>query len=61
MGPAVPFTLPPEAVVKKLIHALESKHPRTRYRITFPVAVLWQMRKWMSEHMFDRILLKAGQ
>ena len=61
VGPAVPFTLPPEAVVKKLIHALESKRPRTHYRITFPVIVLWQMKKWISKRMFDRILLKVGQ
>ncbi|MGD2160494.1 MAG: SDR family NAD(P)-dependent oxidoreductase, partial [Gammaproteobacteria bacterium] len=29
-GPAVPFTLPPEAVLKKVIHALESSSPRAR-------------------------------
>ena len=61
IGPAAPFTLPAEAVVKKLIHALESKYPRTRYRITFPVIVLWRLRKWLSDRMFDRILLKAKQ
>ena len=61
IGPAASFTLPPEAVVKKLIHALESKHPRTRYRITFPVVVLWHMRKWLSDRIFDHILLKAKQ
>ena len=61
VGPAVSFTLPPEAVVKKLLHALESKHPRTRYRITFPVIVLWYMRKLLSDGIFDRILLKAKQ
>ena len=61
VGPAVSFTLPAEAVVKKLIHALESKHPRTRYRITFPVVVLWRLRKWLSDRMFDQILLKAKQ
>ena len=61
VGPAVPFTLPPEAVIKKLIHALESKHPRPRYRVTFPVIVLFQLKKWLSDSLFDRILLKAGQ
>lgn len=60
VGPAVAFTLPPEAVVKKLIHALESKHPRARYRVTFPVIILWHTRKWLSDRIFDRILLKAG-
>ena len=61
MGPAVPFTLPPEAVVKRLIHALESKNPRPHYRVTFPVIVLWQLKKWLSASLFDRILLKARQ
>ena len=61
VGPAVPFTLPPEAVVKKLIHALESKRPRTHYRITFPVVVLWYMKKLLSSRMLDRFLLKVGE
>ncbi len=61
VGPAASFTLPPEAVVKKLIHALESKHPRARYRITFPVIVLWYIKKLLSDRMFDRILLRAKQ
>ena len=61
VGPAVSFTLPPDAVVKKLVHALESKRPRTRYRITFPVIVLWYIKKVLSDGMFDRILLKAKQ
>ena len=61
VGPAVPFTLPPKAVVKKLVHALESKNPRTHYRITFPVVVFWYMKKCLSSRMFDRILLKVGQ
>ena len=60
VGPAVPFTLPPEAVVKKLIHALESKHPRARYRVTFPVVLLWRIKKWLSDRLFDRLLLKIG-
>lgn len=35
-GPAQPFTLPPQAVLKKLIHALESPRPKPRYYITVP-------------------------
>ena len=35
-GPAAPFTLPPEAVLAALIHALESKRPRIRYLLTLP-------------------------
>ncbi|MGD9389754.1 MAG: SDR family NAD(P)-dependent oxidoreductase, partial [Thioalkalispiraceae bacterium] len=35
-GPAVPFTLPPEAVLKKVLHALEADRPRPHYYVTFP-------------------------
>ena len=31
-----PFELPPSAVTKKLIHALESRRPKARYFVTFP-------------------------
>ena len=31
-GP-LPFTLPPEAVLKRVVHALESKHPHRRYQV----------------------------
>ncbi|HEY3487004.1 MAG TPA: SDR family NAD(P)-dependent oxidoreductase, partial [Gammaproteobacteria bacterium] len=36
IGPVQPFTLPPQAVLKKVIHALESKRPRPHYPVTFP-------------------------
>ncbi|MEA1890789.1 MAG: SDR family NAD(P)-dependent oxidoreductase, partial [Pseudomonadota bacterium] len=32
----VPFTLPADAVLEKVIHALESKKPRIRYTVTKP-------------------------
>ena len=35
-GPASTFTLPPEAVLKKVIHALEAPKPKIRYYVTFP-------------------------
>jgi short-subunit dehydrogenase len=30
------FRLPPEAVAAKILHALESPHPKIRYRVTIP-------------------------
>ncbi|MCK4565607.1 MAG: hypothetical protein KAU94_13135, partial [Verrucomicrobia bacterium] len=30
------FRLPPEAVAKKILHALESPHPKIRYHVTLP-------------------------
>ena len=58
-GPAVPFTLPPEAVLKKVIHALESKRPRERYYVTFPTYLFGTLRRLLSTRALDRILRKV--
>ena len=58
-GPAVPFTLPPAAVTKKVIHALESRHPRPRYYVTFPTWLFGILRRILSTRMLDRILQKV--
>lgn len=58
-GPAVPFTLPPEAVLKKVIHALESKRPRARYYVTFPTYLFGTLRRLLSTRMLDSILRKV--
>lgn len=58
-GPAVPFTLPPEAVLKKVIHALESKRPRERYYVTFPTYLFGTLRRLLSTRVLDKILRKV--
>ncbi len=58
-GSAVPFTLPPAAVTKKVIHALESKHPSPRYYVTFPTRLFGILRRILSTRMLDRILQKV--
>lgn len=60
-GPAAPFTLPPEAVVKKLIHALESRNPRPRYYVTFPTYLMGTLRRIASSRILDRLVLKLGK
>ena len=55
-GPAVPFTLPPEAVLKKIIHALESKKPKARYYVTFPTYLFGYLKRFLSTHLMDKIL-----
>jgi len=57
-GPVVPFTLPPEAVLKKVIHALESPHPRPRYYVTFPTYLFGSLRRLLSTRALDRLLTK---
>jgi NAD(P)-dependent dehydrogenase (short-subunit alcohol dehydrogenase family) len=56
-GPAAPFTLPPMAVVDKLIHALESPHPRPRYPVTFPTCLVAGLRRLLPTQALDRVLL----
>lgn len=56
-GPAQPFTLGPEAVLDKLIHALESSRPRQRYPVTVPTKVLWTLKRVVSGNVMDRVLL----
>lgn len=55
-GAAVPFTLAPEAVVKKLIHALESRRPQSRYYVTFPTYLFGFFRRILSSRAMDRIV-----
>jgi NAD(P)-dependent dehydrogenase (short-subunit alcohol dehydrogenase family) len=59
-GPAVPFTLPPEAVLKRVIHALESKKPKPRYYVTFPTYLFAYLKRFLSHRQMDFILAKAG-
>jgi NAD(P)-dependent dehydrogenase (short-subunit alcohol dehydrogenase family) len=59
-GPATPFTLPAEAVVKKLIHALESPRPRPRYYVTFPTYLMGTLRRFTSSRILDRLVVKLG-
>jgi NAD(P)-dependent dehydrogenase (short-subunit alcohol dehydrogenase family) len=57
-GPVVPFTLPPEAVLKKVIHALESPRPKARYCVTFPTYLFATLKRVLPDRAMDRILAK---
>jgi len=59
-GPAVPFTLPPEAVLKKVIHALESRNPRARYYVTFPTYLFGYLKRVLPTKTLDRLLGMAS-
>lgn len=56
VGPAQPFTLPPEAVLKKVIHALESSRPKARYRVTVPTYVLGTLRRVLTSRGMDGLM-----
>jgi NAD(P)-dependent dehydrogenase (short-subunit alcohol dehydrogenase family) len=55
-GPALPFTLPPEAVLKRVIHALEAPRPRARYYVTTPTYVLAALKRVLPYTVMDQIL-----
>lgn len=59
-GSAVPFTLPPEAVLKKVIHALEAHHPQARYYVTLPTYLFGFLKRFLSIRLLDKLLAKAG-
>ena len=57
-GAAVPFTLPPEAVLKRVIHALESKKPKPRYYVTTPTYLFGYLKRFLSSNLMDKLLSK---
>ncbi len=60
-GPAAPFTLPPEAVFKKLHHALESKHPQAHYYVTFPSYLFGTLKRILPAKGMDWVLRKISR
>lgn len=59
-GPAQPFTLPPEAVAKKVAHALEARHPKARYPVTVPTYLFSTLRRLLTTRAMDRVLRAAS-
>ena len=59
-GPAVPFTLPPEAVLRRVIAALESANPQPRYYVTVPTYVFGFLKRILSHRRLDTFLAMAG-
>jgi NAD(P)-dependent dehydrogenase (short-subunit alcohol dehydrogenase family) len=59
-GAAMPFTLPASSVVKTVIHALESRRPRSRYQVTVPARAFWWLKKILPVTMMDFLLRKAA-
>lgn len=50
------FTLPPEAVVKKLLHALESPRPKIRYYVTSLAYILAVLKRILPSSAFDGVM-----
>ena len=60
-GPAAPFTLPPEAVLEKVLQALENPRPRPRYYVTFPTWLFGTLKRVLSSRALDRVLLGVSR
>ncbi len=55
-----PFTLPPETVLKRVIHALESPRPKQRYFVTFPTYLFAVLKRVLPVRLLDAALRKVG-
>ncbi len=55
-GDASRFTLGPEAVTEKLLHALNSNSPKLRYRVTTPTIAFSIAKRLLPGFLLDKIL-----
>jgi len=60
-GPAAPFTLPPEAVLEKVIHALEATRPKVRYYVTFPTYLFATLKRLLPHRGLDWVLRRVSR
>lgn len=55
------FTLKPQAVIDKIIHAIEAKRPKPKYVITFPAHFMVFLKRILSNRLLHRFLLLASR
>jgi NAD(P)-dependent dehydrogenase (short-subunit alcohol dehydrogenase family) len=60
-GPVAPFTLPPEAVARRVLDALTQRRPKPRYYVTKPTYLFGTLKRLCSTRMLDRILLRVSE
>jgi NAD(P)-dependent dehydrogenase (short-subunit alcohol dehydrogenase family) len=58
-GPAAPFTLPATAVAEKVILALESPKPNSRYAVTVPTHLFSWLKRLLPTAWLDKILVSV--
>lgn len=51
------FTQDTSSVIKKLIHAIESKKPKPKYPVTFPAHFLICLKRFFSTRLLDKFIL----
>ena len=60
-GPAAPFTLPPEAVLEKVIHAMESDKPKAHYYVTLPTYLFGYLKRILPTSALDWVLRRVSK
>ncbi len=58
-GAVVPFTLPAEAIYKKVLKILASKRPKAHYYVTFPTYLFGYLKRLLSTTWLDLLLRKV--
>ena len=56
----LPFTLPPEAVLAKVVHALAARRPKLRYPVTFPSHLFTWLRRFLPGRALDRVMAEVS-
>lgn len=56
-----PFTLQPESVYKRVLHALESPKAKARYPVTFPSYLFTYLKRWLPNSLLDKFLLYVSK
>ncbi len=60
-GPAVPFTLEPQAVTNKVLLALMHTNPKPRYYVTFPTYLFAYLKRILPTTILDLILSRSSK
>jgi short-subunit dehydrogenase len=55
----VPFSLGPEAVLNRVVHALQSNKPKARYYVTFPTYLFAFLKRVLPAALLDKILVRV--
>jgi NAD(P)-dependent dehydrogenase (short-subunit alcohol dehydrogenase family) len=60
-GNPAPFTRGPEAVLAKVLHALEAARPRPRYYVTVPTYLFGVLRRLAGTRLLDWVLQRVSR
>jgi len=56
----MPFTLSGQAVARKLIHAVESAHPKARYHVTLPTHLFKALKRLLPTRWLDALIRRIN-